>query len=250
VERPNGNDQALFRKALWTPAQAFEVASVKPSQPGTRGGKLNTEPGRLTITNIPLRTCIKAAYHLQDYQLIGGPGWSEGERYDIVATAESPVGDDQLMIMLRRLLEERFKLAVHRETKEMPGYALVIGKSGSKLREGALAGKGWIRNGVGSMNGEEVSMTQLAESLSGRLRQPVMDQTGIKGVFYLKLEWAPDPTLARNPEEAKESPAAESSASGASIFTALQEQLGLRLEGRKVPAEILVIDRVEKPSVN
>ena len=93
-------------------------------------------------------------------------------------------------------------------------------------------------------------MVQLAETLSGRLRQPVMDQTGIKGVFYLKLEWAPDPTLARNPEEAKESPAAESSASGASIFTALQEQLGLRLEGRKVPAEILVIDRVEKPSVN
>ncbi len=226
---------------------AFEVASVKPSKAGTRGGSLDTQPGRLTITNITLRTCIKAAYELQDYQLTGGPSWPEAERYDIVAKAESPVGDHQVMLMFQRLLAERFKLAIHRETKELPGYVLVVGKNGLKLREGEPAGKGWVRNGPGSINGEEVSMARLAESLSQRLRQPVVDQTGIKGVFYLKLEWTPDQSLSKNPEETKESPAAES---GASIFTALREQVGLKLEARKVPAEIVVVDHVERPSGN
>jgi len=229
-------------------ALSFEVASVKPNTSGTRGGRLNTETGRLTITNIPLRTCVKAAYQVQDYQLIGGPGWPETERYDIVAKAESPVGDDQLMRMLQSLLAERFKLALHRETKELPGYALVMGKNGPQLHEVELAGKGWVRNGVGRLNGQEVSMARLAEGLSGRLGWPVLDQTGLKGVFDLKLEWTPDPALARNAGEGKESAAVESGsdASGPSIFTALQEQLGLRLEARKVPAEILVIDHIER----
>jgi uncharacterized protein (TIGR03435 family) len=246
---PRGHAQSGAQEAA---GPAFEVASVKPNKTGMRGGQLNTEPGRLTITNISLRTCIKAAYRLQDYQLSGGNAAIEDEHYDIVAKAEAPVGDDQLMLMLRRLLADRFKMKFHREPKELQGFALVVSKNGPKLHQVELAGKGWARNGVGSIDGQEVSMPRLAEILSGRLGHPVVDLTGINGVFDLKLSWTPDPATVRNPTESKESPGAElmSDPSGPSIFSALQEQLGLRLEARKVPAELVVIDHVERPSEN
>jgi uncharacterized protein (TIGR03435 family) len=246
---PQGHAQSRSQNAA---GPAFEAASVKPNKSGVRGGRLNTDPGQLTITNVPLRTCIKAAYGLQDYQLSGGTASIEDERYDIVAKAGSPVGDDQLMLMLRTLLADRFQLKVHREPKEMQGFSLVVGKNGPKLHEVERAGKDWSRNGVGSIDGQEVSMARLAEILAGRLGRPVVDLTGIKGVFDLKLSWTPDPATVRNPAENKESPAVESASdpSGPSIFSALQEQLGLRLEARKVPAEIIVIDHVERPSEN
>jgi bla regulator protein BlaR1 len=233
-------------------APAFEVASVKPNKSGTRGGRLNTDPALLTITNIPLVTCIRAAYHVQDYQLTAVPAWAATERYDIVAKTDHPVGDDQLMLMLRTLLAERFKLTLHRVPKELAGYALIIGKNGPKLHEVALAGKGWTRNGVGRLTGQEVSMAQLADNLSGRLGQPVVDLTGVKGVFDITVEWTPDSSQVRNPAEIKESAVPESASdpSGPSIFAALQQQLGLKLEPRKVPGEILVIDHVERPSEN
>jgi uncharacterized protein (TIGR03435 family) len=230
----------------------FEIASVKQNKTGVRGGRLNTDPGQLTITNINLRTCIKAAYRLQDYQLSGGNAGIEDEPYDIVAKAASPVGDDQLMLMLRSLLADRFKLKFHRESKELPGYALVVEKNGPKLHEVEVAGKGWSRNGVGSIDGQEVSMSHLAEILAGRLGRPVVNLTGINGVFDVKLKWTPDPATVKNPAENKESPAVDSMSdpSGPSIFSALQEQLGLRLEPRKLPDEILVIDHLERPSEN
>jgi len=162
------------------------------------------------------------------------------------------VGDDQLMLMLRRLLADRFKLKLHRESKEMQGYGLIVGKSGPKLQEVELAGKGWSRNRVDGIEGQEISMARLAEILAGRLGRPVVDLTGIKGVFDLKLSWTPDPAMVKNPAENKESPAVDSMSdpSGLSIFSALQEQLGLRLEARKVPGEIIVIDHVERPAEN
>src|SRR5262249_13672599 len=153
---------------------AFEVVSVKPNKTGQRGGRLNTEPGHLTITNVSLRTCIKAAFGLQDYQLSGGTASIEDELYDIVAKAEAPVGDDQLMLMLRRLLADRFKIRFHRESKEMQGYGLIVGKSGLKLQEVELAGKGWSRNRVDGLEGQEISMARLAEILAGRLGRPVV----------------------------------------------------------------------------
>jgi len=227
----------------------FEVASVKPNKTGQRGGRLNTEPGHLTITNMTLRTCIRAAFGLQNYQLTGGTASIEDEPYDIVAKAESAVGDEQLMLMLRRLLAERFKLKYHKESKEMKGLALLVGKNGPRLHPVEPAGKGWSRNGVGSIEGQEVSIPRLAEILAGRLGYPVVDLTAIKGVFDIKLNWTPDPDAVRNPAEEKESPAV-SDPSGPSMFSALQEQLGLRLEARKVPVEIVAIDHVERPSAN
>jgi len=249
LSAPRGHAQSQSQDAA---GPAFEVASVKPNKTGVRGGRLNTDPGRLTITNIPLRTCIKAAYGVQDYQLSGGASSIEDEHYDIDAKAESPVGDDQLMLMLRRLLADRFKLKLHRESKEMQGYGLIVGKSGPKLQEVELAGKGWSRNRVDGIEGQEISMARLAEILAGRLGRPVVDLTGIKGVFDLKLSWTPDPAMVKNPAENKESPAVDSMSdpSGLSIFSALQEQLGLRLEARKVPGEIIVIDHLERPAEN
>jgi uncharacterized protein (TIGR03435 family) len=246
VNTPQGHAQSRPQEAT---GPEFEVASVKPNKSGQRGGRLNTEAGHLTITNLNLRTCIKAAFGLQDYQLSGGAASVEDEPYDIVAKADGAVGDDQLLLMLRRLLADRFKLRYHRETKEMQGFGLLAGKNGPKLHEVQPAGKGWSRNGVGSIEGQEVSMARLAEILAGRLGQPVLDLTAIKGVFDLKLNWTPDPAMARNPTENKESPAV-SDPSGPSIFSALQEQLGLRLEARKVPTDIVVIDHVERPSEN
>jgi uncharacterized protein (TIGR03435 family) len=244
-----GHAQSASQEAA---APAFEVASVKPNKTGQRGGQLNTEPGRLTITNMPLRVCIKTAFGLQDYQLSGGTASVEDERYDIVAKADGAVQDDQLMLMLRRLLADRFKLRRHTESKEMQAFSLVVGKNGPKLHEVEPAGKDWARNGVGSIEGQEVSMARLAAILAGRLGLPVVDLTGIKGVFDLKLSWTPGPATVRNPAENKESPSVESMSdpSGPSIFSALQEQLGLRLEARKVPVEIIVIDHVERPSEN
>jgi uncharacterized protein (TIGR03435 family) len=134
----------------------------------------------------------------------------------------------------------------------MQGYALLVGKNGPNLHEVEAAGKGWSRNGVGSIDGQEVSMARLAEILAGRLGRPVLNLTGINGVFDVKLKWTPDPATVRNPAENKESPSVDSTSdpSGPSIFSALQEQLGLRLEARKVSDEILVIDHLERPSEN
>jgi len=246
VNTPQGRAQSRLQEAT---GPEFEVASVKPNKTGQRGGRLNTEPGRLTITNMTLRTCIRAAFGLQNYQLSGGTASIEDEPYDIVAKADGAAGDDQLMLMLRRLLAERFKLKYHQESKEMNGLALLVGRNGPRLRQVEPAGKGWSRNGVGSIEGQEVSMQRLAEILAGRLGYPVVDLTAIKGVFDLKLNWPPDPDTVRNPAEDKESPAF-SDPSGPSLFSALQEQLGLRLEARKVPTEIVVIDHVERPSEN
>jgi uncharacterized protein (TIGR03435 family) len=249
LNAPQGHAQSRAQDGA---EPAFEVASVKPNKTGLRGGQLNTDPGRLTITNVSLRTCIKAAFGLQNYQLSGGTASIEDELYDIDAKAGGSVGDDQLMLMLRRLLADRFKLKFHRESKEMQGYALVVAKNGPKLHEVEPAGKGWSRNRVGGIDGQEVSLARLAEILAGRLGHPVVERTGIKGVFDLKLSWAPDSATVGNTAENKEAPAVDSMSdpSGPSIFSALQEQLGLRLEARKVPAEIIVIDHLERPSEN
>jgi len=235
-------------------APAFEVASVRLDKSGVRGGQLDKDAaaGRLTVTNIPLKVCIKAAYGLQDYQLIGGPSWLEDERYDIIAKAAGPASEEQLSLMLRKLLADRFGLVLHSETKEFQGYVLIPGKNGLTLHEVQAAGKDWIRNSPGAVNGQEVSMAQLAVTLAGRLGRPVMDQTGIRGVFDIKLEWTPDPSQAKSPETNKETPAVESpsDSSGPSIFTAVQEQLGLKLDARKVPVQIYTLEHIERPSAN
>jgi uncharacterized protein (TIGR03435 family) len=224
----------------------FEVASVKRSQPGRSGTGVGTDPGRLTIRNASLKFCIGWAYGVKDYQ-ISGPGWLDSEHFDIVAKAERGALEDRLRLMLQSLLTERFKMALHRETKELSVYALTVVKEGAKIHEVKADGKSRTGGGRGHLIGQKISMPELADllTLAGQreLGRPVIDKTGLKGVFDITLSWTPEsppPTAGNDTGQA-----ATENAPALDIFRALQ-QLGFRLESQKGPVEILVIDRAER----
>jgi uncharacterized protein (TIGR03435 family) len=217
---------------------AFEVASVKVSPPGSAGLTSFSPPGapRFTATNVTMEVLIELAFGVEEMQISGGPNWLDTERYDIAAKpeGEGSLPNEKLKPLLRQLLAQRFKLATHRGTKEFPGYALVVAKGGPKLKEAAGASdqRYILRGGV---RGQNVSMGWLAAVLARPTGHPVVDQTGIRGNYDIKLDYAPDDS--------------EISAAGPalpSIFTALQEQLGLQLKTQKVPVEMLLIDHVER----
>ena len=223
---------------------AFEVASVKPNRAGG-GFAINTPPGGVIATNTTLKFLVQQAYSVQDFQVSGGPGWLDTERYNIDAKAPSQVTGDQLMLMLQVLLENRFRLIVHRGTKEVPAYFLSVGKSGPKLHEPSSEGAAnGFRMGTSRLSGRRVSMSGLTDVLTQLLRHPVSNRTGLTGFFDLALEWSPDETQLRGPQDAI------GDSAGPSIFTAIQEQLGLKLESTKSPIDVLVIDKAEKPSEN
>jgi uncharacterized protein (TIGR03435 family) len=242
--------QALFAVAVFTslalPAQpAFDVASVKPAGPDNRGADFRVYPGgRLRITNLNLDLIIREAYAVKPYQIAGGPAWLKTDRFDIDAKTEGDPSRRQMMAMLQTLLADRFQLKVHRETREDNDYALVTAKGGPKLTP-STADESYVRlyrntpvdqTGVDyTIAGQKASLALIAERLGDmELGRPVLDRTGIKGEFDFKLRYAIDD----NPD------------TGPSIFAAIQEQLGLKLEAAKGPVEILVIDKVEKPSRN
>ena len=250
----------------------FEVASIRPS-PADARGFINFLPGGgLRVLGIPLKTLITLAYNVQDFQVSGGPGWINSDRFDINArgeaseTTESAPADltkmtdeqrmanaDQAKERLRNLLEERFRLALHRETKEQQVYALVVAKGGPKVQESEEAG-GRMRMGRGLLNSQGVDLGFLAITLSNQLGRTVIDKTGLTGKYDYELKWTPDPgqpaavPLSPPPPGLELPPPPDPN--GPSIFTAVQEQLGLRLESQRAPVETLVIDRVERPSEN
>jgi len=223
---------------------AFDVASVKANRSTQRGSGIDTEPGKVTIRNVSLKLIIQAAYGVKGYQ-ISGFGWLESERYDIVAKAGSPVWeDDKLMPMLQPLLAERFKLALHRETRDLPAWMLVPGSKGPKLHaskdEGLLEIK---RKGPSSLTARRMSVEQLANYLTTRMDHPVFDMTGIKGRFDITLNWTRD----KDQDDGLRASGSEpEEVAGPSLFTALQERLGLKMEARKGPVTILVIDHAER----
>lgn len=207
--------------------------------------------GRLVAKNVTVRFLIQQAYGVRDFQISGGPGWIGSERYDINAKAEGATTPEQLKPLIQALLKDRFKMEMHRDTKELPMYALVVGKNGPKLQESAGGGKGAMtRMGRGMINGQQMAMTMLATQLSQQLGRSVTDKTGLKGQYDIKLEWTPDESQGPGPKEGGGEAAAPIDSSGPSIFTALQDQLGLKLEGQKGPVEIIVIDRIEKATEN
>jgi uncharacterized protein (TIGR03435 family) len=167
---------------------------------------------------------------------VGGPGWFDTEPFDISAKADGPASNDELRRMVQTLLAERFQLKFHRETKEQPVYALVVGKGGPKLQAAKSEGRG-VGIGVrGRLNGNGADMKTLASVLADRLSRSVVDRTGLKGFYDFLLTWTPDEVQADDP--------------GPSLSTAIQEQLGLKLESTKAPVEMIVIDHAEKPSNN
>ena len=253
-------------------APAFEVASIKQAAAQNDGHvrvSMGGDPGRVNYTNVTLKNVLTRAYDVRNYQ-ITGPSWLDSERYDIVAKVPDGAPKEQIPAMLQNLLAERFKMAVHRETKEQPVYALVVGKNGPKLKkaEGGPArqtighGGGPQRRGAmvmvgnGRMEARGATVTAFAEALSNLMDRPVVDMTKIEGNYDIALEVSmedlsgmrrmgmmagPGPG-ARGPEEG--APAPESTPAP-SIFTAVQ-QLGLKLESRKAPIDFIVVDRAEK----
>jgi uncharacterized protein (TIGR03435 family) len=221
--------------------QVFEVTSVRPNRSGSDSSHAKSAPGRYDATNVKVKELIQDAFGVKDFQISGAPSWTDTEGFDIAATTgvSTNLTAREFEPILQSLLAERFQLRFHRETKEMLAYRLVAARNGPKLsvHSGDDESGPSIRHGSGKLilSANKVSMSGFADVLSRRTGRPVLDGTGLSGEYDFKLEWAPDPT-------------AESV--DASIFAALQEQLGLRLESTKAPVGIIVVDNVEKPSGN
>lgn len=235
---------------------SFEVASIKPSAPGGRGMQMQIGGGgRFNAKNVTVKMLIQHAYNVRDFQISGGPAWLTSEHYDVVAKAEGDqqIRPEQLRLMVQALLADRFKLTFHRDTKELPIYALVVAKNGPKLQPSEAQGEEqrMMRMGRGQVTAQGVGIDMLANNLAQQLGRTVIDKTGLTGRYDLKLEWTPDISQPFGPKEfGPDGPPPAADPGGPSIFTALQEQLGLKLETQKGPVEIIVIDHIEKASEN
>jgi uncharacterized protein (TIGR03435 family) len=248
--------------ALWAQTPAFEVATIKPGDPGDHRKMFGLQPGgRFSASNVTVKELVIFAYDLKDQQLSGGPGWANSEVFDVVAKPEGSAAPDQIRLMMQALLADRFKLTLRKESKELPVYNLVVGKNGPKMTEsktepGTGPGPGpgrQIRMGRGQVDGQQMSMEMLARVLSKMAGRTVVDKTGLAGAYEVKLEWTPDAGEMQIRPMAAVGAAAQPSVaegSGVSLFTAIQEQLGLRLEAQKGPVDVFFIEQVEKPSKN
>jgi uncharacterized protein (TIGR03435 family) len=285
---------ALLLSACAAVPQTFEAASVKPAEEGLRrlgplrGGPRTSSPGQLMGT-ATLKVLVMRAYGLKDYQVIGPP-WIDSQRYEIAAKIPGGATLPQVALMWRSLLAERFGLAAHHETKELPLFALVVGKSGAKLQvsdqdaASAEAANGTqftpkftqgadglpdmpggskiprsfeiVRGGSDAMIyklwARRETMEQLADRLSAQLNRPVIDRTELKDAYDFVLTWAMEttgggiPRTGPPPDEIDMDNGPILSEGGSSIFNALPAQLGLRLEPRRGPLEMLVVDKAEK----
>jgi uncharacterized protein (TIGR03435 family) len=253
---------AMAALASAQPADTFEVASVKPD-PESPHTSFSIEPGgSLKIEGATLRHLIQYAFEFREFQVSGLSGWMTAERYTILAKgtlSDGPAGysdmnDRQRTAVralirkrLQRLLAERFLLTTHTETRQLPIYALVVARNGHKLTPN-LSPDGSIQSAVRTpsmLKGERSSLASIAQSLSEATGRPAHDETGLPGYYDFKMEWTPDAAPAPPGSELKPPENA-----GPTLFTALQEQLGLKLEAKKGPVEVLVIDHVERPSDN
>ena len=242
--------------------KVFDVASIKPNTANDNRFMLRRpENGSFRATGVTLKMLIMSAYDVQAFQVSGGPSWIATEPWDIQAKAEdAPAGfmpRGQFDEMLRALLEDRFQLKVNRETKDLPVYELVVAKGGSKLKPHSgdpPKPEDRMRTGFGSMRFQDGPLALLAYQLSLQLGRAVTDKTGLTGRYDFTLDWAPEPGqggpesigLPPNPNFKLPPP----DPNRPSLFTAAQEQLGLRLDSKKGPTELIVIDSVEKPSEN
>jgi bla regulator protein blaR1 len=250
------------------PRYGYEVASIKKADPSARGVRIGPgAQGGLRTTNTNLMVLMTFAYDVRDYQIIDAPGWARGEGFDVSFTPDKPEvlpkpgeGDaksletmmDRQRQRMQAILRDRFSLKLRLETRELPIYVLTPAKNGSKLKppeEGEKGPSMMMNPEKGELTGVGANMRMLTNVLSNILKRPVVDQTGVEGTFDMKLKWAPD-SFVGGPSGAppSESPAPE--ADGPSIFTAITEQLGLRLESKKGPVTVYVVEKVERPSEN
>jgi len=230
----------------------FEVGSIRPAKPGSnQGAVIKPLPGGQTYVaaSVPVKVMIRLMYHLNNSQISGGPGWLDTDLYDVDAKADGPHTIDELHIMFQNLLLDRFKLKFHKETRSLPAYELVVDKSGSKITENHSPENFDIPiqpKGFGNVQATHSSMSYFSWFLSQVLNKPVIDQTGLTKFYDFKLEWTPELRDGFVPRDGAGPPPTN----GPDIFTAVREQLGLKLDSHKGPVEVMIIDHVEKPSEN
>jgi uncharacterized protein (TIGR03435 family) len=228
---------------MQAPAPTFDAATVKTGGPVLPNGNININTGRIlngvvTLANATLSDCLLFAYSLTTADQIAGPDWInvKSVRFEVTGKAPPETPQAQLLLMLQALLKQRFQLALHTEQREMAHYDLVVGKNGPKIEESTVSaqeGTGAAR--LDGIRSNHMNMTKLATLLSRMTRMPVIDKTGLTGFYQFDLRYANEV-----------SPVPEENPAGPSIFTAVQEQLGLKLESKKGPVEVLVIDHAEK----
>jgi uncharacterized protein (TIGR03435 family) len=247
--------------------------SVKPNSAGGRAVQIGSpSPGRFHAENVWLRFLVQVAWNVKDYQVSGGPGWAASDRYDIEATTDAKANFEQMRLMLQMLLKDRFQLVLHHESKELPVYELVMARLPTKLsapKDGSCVAQrpnlppppppqgqpppnycGSLSFSPRSLRGTAISLQQFTTALSNILQRPVIDRTGFTGTFDVDLEWIADQTTPGLMAPDMPPPESSGDDAGPTIFTVLQEQLGLKLQPAKGPVEVLVIDRVERPSTN
>jgi uncharacterized protein (TIGR03435 family) len=235
----------------------FEVATIKPARPEGRFSLTVNRSGMLNTTSTTVADLIKFAYDLHPRQITKGPAWLESEKYDITAKpdTEGIPNPTQLKLMVQKLLKERFQLTFHNEKKELSVYAITLTKTGPKLTKnesgGNLPGYG---GGRGTFIVRNSSIAEFGHILQANiLEQPVVDQTGLGATRYdFTLKWTPDPSQSQigGPAPPNAPPPADNADVPPDIFTAFQQQLGLKLENTKAPVDVMVVDRLEKPSDN
>jgi uncharacterized protein (TIGR03435 family) len=253
----------------------FDVASIKPAAPDARIIRSRFTPGgNFNAVNITLKELIASIWRIPEFQILGGPPWIGSARYDISAKPENNPKDGDILPMAQSFLKDRFHLVVHRETKELPIFALVVARRDRKLGAGLTQstdadcavpdsskaparpepGKppppscGRINRSPRLIRATSISLGVLASSLSEVLGRTVVDKTGLMGNFNISMDWTPDDAqLSLLPPDV---PRPHFDATGPSIFVAIQEQLGLKLESQKGSVEVLIVDRAERPSEN
>lgn len=260
----------LFLAAVATMAQTttshrseFAVTSVKSTTAAccSQGGVGNGKGGGRVVT---LKMLMATAYRVQQFQISGGPGWIDSDRFDVEGKADDlNASFEQLRLMLQSLLEDRFQLKLHRETREASVYTLVVAKDGPRIKlssdqtspdlngpvpAGAGPGRGAIRIGAGSLIGNAATLALFSRMLSQRLDRMVIDKTGLTGRYDFQLKWTPDGWESN--QDPAGNPLPSTNVLGASVFTAIQEQMGLKLAAARSPVEVLVVDHAERPAGN
>ena len=225
----------------------WDVATVKPSNPdNTRGQHIQFTGRHVLLLDTTLEQFLLLGYGVQKSQLAGEPDWMKTERWDVdgVPDAAGKPSLRQLEILMQKILAERFGLQLHHEQREMPVFALTVAKNGPKMIADTSDPNGWFDQQNGETNGRHVevlknaSIADLALILQFHVDRPVVDQTGLKGRYDLKLQWTMDEAQTSTPDAPP------------GLFTAIQDQIGLKLERLKAPADTLVIDKVERPGAN
>jgi uncharacterized protein (TIGR03435 family) len=228
----------LLLTAALASAASFEAATIRINQTDSRADRENHRGDRLEMTNVTLRMLVRFAYRVPDPQIAGGPKWIDTTRFDIVAKADHPAEGAELRDMLRPLLTDRFRLKLHHETRTLAGYAIRVAARGMAAKPGDQNGHCGTSTNSGYIHAKACTMAELTTRLASILQRPVADLTNDSRKYDFVLRWTPDNMQAGGASE------------GISLFAALQEQVGVRLESRKGPVDVLVIDGAELPSEN